>query len=49
VAGTPAECRERLATYLAAGLDEPVIEVTGSSEQRALALEVIREVSGAKS
>jgi 5,10-methylenetetrahydromethanopterin reductase len=46
VAGTPAECRDRLATYLAAGLDEPVIEVTGSSEQRALALEVIREVTG---
>jgi 5,10-methylenetetrahydromethanopterin reductase len=44
VAGTPRECRDRLAAYLAAGLDEPVIEVTGTAEQRRLALQVIREV-----
>ncbi|MCC7486353.1 MAG: LLM class flavin-dependent oxidoreductase [Burkholderiales bacterium] len=44
VAGNPAECRDRLAAYLAAGFDEPVIEVTGTPEQRRLALEVIREV-----
>lgn len=48
VAGTPAECRDLLAAYLAAGMDEPVIEVTGTPEQRALALDVIREVSGGK-
>ncbi|MBC7779656.1 MAG: LLM class flavin-dependent oxidoreductase [Proteobacteria bacterium] len=46
VAGTPSQCRDQLAAYLAAGLDEPIIEVTGSSEQRRLALAVIREVCG---
>lgn len=45
VAGTPAECGARLAEYLAIGLDEPVIEVTGSAEERALALQVVREVA----
>lgn len=44
VAGTPAECRTQLAAYLAAGLDEPIVEVTGTVEQRQLALDVIREV-----
>ena len=47
VAGTPRECRDRLAAYLAAGMDEPVIEVTGTAEQRRLALQVIREVCAA--
>ena len=47
VAGTPRECRDRLAAYLAAGMDEPVIEVTGTVEQRRLALQVIREVCAA--
>jgi 5,10-methylenetetrahydromethanopterin reductase len=46
VAGTPDECGARLAEYLAVGLDEPVIEVTGTAEERALALEVVREVAG---
>jgi 5,10-methylenetetrahydromethanopterin reductase len=46
VAGTPHECRDRLASYLAAGLDEPIVEVTGTPEQQRLALDVIREVSG---
>ena len=45
VAGTPAECSERLAEYLAVGLDEPIIEVAGSAEERALALDVIRDVA----
>ena len=45
VAGTPDECGARLAEYLAVGLDEPVIEVTGTAEERALALEVVREVA----
>ena len=45
VAGTPAECRERLAEYLAIGLDEPIIEVSGSAEERALALEVVRSLA----
>ncbi len=44
-AGTPTECRERLEQYLAVGLDEPVIEVTGSAEERKLALAVVREIA----
>jgi 5,10-methylenetetrahydromethanopterin reductase len=44
-AGTPTECRDRLEQYLAIGLDEPVIEVTGSAEERKLALEVVREIA----
>jgi 5,10-methylenetetrahydromethanopterin reductase len=44
-AGTPNECRDRLEQYLAIGLDEPVIEVTGSSEDRKLALAVVREIA----
>ena len=45
VAGTPAECRERLAEYLAVGLDEPIIEVSGTAEDRKLALDVVRDVA----
>ncbi|WP_170149651.1 LLM class flavin-dependent oxidoreductase [Rhodoplanes roseus] len=45
VAGTPAECRDRLAEYLAIGLDEPIIEVTGSREERTLALDLIRQLA----
>ncbi len=46
VAGTPRECRDRLAAYLAVGLDEPIIEVSGGAEERALALAVVRDVAG---
>jgi 5,10-methylenetetrahydromethanopterin reductase len=45
VAGTPEECRERLQQYLAIGLDEPIIEVSGSRDERRLALEVVREIA----
>jgi 5,10-methylenetetrahydromethanopterin reductase len=45
VAGTPAQCRDRLEEYLAIGLDEPIIEVSGNVEERKLALEVVREVA----
>lgn len=45
VAGTPAECSERLAEYLAVGIDEPIIEVAGTAEERALALDVVRDVA----
>ena len=48
VAGTPHECREQLEAYLSAGLDEPIIEVTGTGEARRLALEVVRDVTGAR-
>ena len=46
VAGTPSECAGALEAYLAAGLDEPVIQVSGSDENKALALDVIREFTG---
>ncbi len=45
VAGTPAECRARLEQYLANGLDEPIIEISGGPAERRLALEVVRELS----
>lgn len=44
--GTPARCRERLETYVGAGLTEPVIEITGSPDNRDLALDVVREITG---
>ena len=43
VAGTPRECRDGLQAYIDAGVDEPVIEVSGTAEQKRLALDVIRE------
>ena len=46
VAGTPAQCRTRLEEYLAMGLDEPVIEVSGTAQERKLALDVVRELRG---
>jgi 5,10-methylenetetrahydromethanopterin reductase len=45
VAGTPAQCRDRLEQYLAAGLDEPIIEVTGTADERRLALDVVRDIA----
>lgn len=45
VAGTPDECRQLLEAYLAIGLTEPIIEVTGSKGERHLALTLIREVT----
>ena len=44
-AGTPAECRARLEQYLAVGLDEPIIEVSGDTEERKLALAVVRDLA----
>ena len=43
VAGRPDECRKQLQAYIDAGVDEPVIEVSGTEEEKTLALEVIRE------
>jgi 5,10-methylenetetrahydromethanopterin reductase len=45
VAGTPTECHKLLEGYLAIGLTEPVIEITGSAEERQLALDVVRELA----
>jgi 5,10-methylenetetrahydromethanopterin reductase len=44
-AGTPRECRDRLQEYLSVGLDEPIIEISGTGEARRLALDVVREVT----
>ncbi len=46
VAGTPAQCRDGLQAYIAAGVEEPVIEVSGTAEEKALALDVIRDFTG---
>lgn len=46
VSGTPRECRDQLAAYLASGMDEPIVEVTGTPDQRRLAIELIRDVCG---
>jgi 5,10-methylenetetrahydromethanopterin reductase len=46
VAGTPKQCRDQLQAYIDAGVDEPVIEVSGSAEEQRLALDVIREFTG---
>jgi len=46
VAGTPAQCRDSYAAYVAAGLDEPILQVSGTPENRALALDLVREFSG---
>ena len=46
VAGTPEQCREGLAAYIDAGVDEPIIEVSGTAEERRLALDVIRDFTG---
>ena len=43
VAGTPLECAKSLEAYLEAGLQEPVIQVSGSEEEKSLALQVIRQ------
>ncbi|HEY7246332.1 MAG TPA: LLM class flavin-dependent oxidoreductase [Xanthobacteraceae bacterium] len=45
VAGTPSQCRVRLEEYLAVGLDEAVIEVSGDREDRKLALELVRDIA----
>src|SRR5262249_35600047 len=48
VAGTAKECRERLEEYLAVGLDEPSIEISGDDAARAAALALVREVTAAR-
>lgn len=48
VAGTPDACRAGLQAYVDAGVDEPIIEVTGTPEERRLALEVIRDFNAGR-
>ena len=43
VGGTVRNCRDRLAAYLETGVTEPVIQISGSPESRALAFQVLRE------
>ncbi len=46
VAGTVADCLNALEAYLDTGLGEPVIQVAGDEQSKALALQVIREFTG---
>lgn len=41
--GALADCRRRLQDYIAAGVDEPVLVVLGSEEERTMALDLMRE------
>jgi 5,10-methylenetetrahydromethanopterin reductase len=43
IAGTPQQARARLETFVAAGLREPVLSITGSAEHRHLALALPRD------
>lgn len=45
VAGTPMECREQLEAYLAIGLTEPIIEVTGGAAERRQVLDLIHDLA----
>ncbi len=47
VAGRPRHCLDRLQAYVEAGLEEPVLSIPGEPEERALALKLVREFSGA--
>jgi 5,10-methylenetetrahydromethanopterin reductase len=47
IAGTPSECRDRLQEYLATGLDEVVIGISGDLEMNRLALKLVREHNAA--
>ena len=38
IAGTPRQCREKLEAYLATGVDEPLISVTGTPREQQLTL-----------
>ncbi|MFL9827393.1 LLM class flavin-dependent oxidoreductase [Rhodoplanes sp. SY1] len=42
IAGTPDHCMQRLADFVAAGLDEPVLGLLGTADDCALGLDVIR-------
>ena len=46
VAGKPRHCLDRLQAFVEAGLEEPVLSILGESEDRALALRLVREFSG---
>lgn len=45
ITGTPEECGDRLADYINAGIDEPVLSIVGGDEEKKLALDIIAQVS----
>ncbi len=45
VAGSPAACRDGLERYLAAGLDETILHISGTPENRALALNILGDLA----
>ena len=46
VGGTPANCRDGLARYLDAGIEEPILQISGSKENKSLALDLVAEFAG---
>ncbi len=46
VAGTPRHCLHRLQAFVEAGLEELVLSILGGPEDRATALQLVRELSG---
>ncbi len=48
VGGTPADCRRLLALYLDAGIEEPILQISGTPENKALALELVREFAASQ-
>ncbi len=47
VGGTVRNCRDRLAAYLDTGVTDPVIQISGSQQGRALALDILRDFAAA--
>ena len=47
VGGTPDDCRRLLAGYLDAGIEEPILQISGTDENKALALDLVREFAAA--
>ena len=47
VGGTPDDCRRLLAGYLDAGIEEPILQISGTGENKALALDLVREFAAA--
>ncbi len=43
VGGTPSDCRRLLAGYIEAGIEEPILQISGTPENKALALDLVRE------
>ena len=46
VAGTPADCRKQLESFVAGGLDLPILLPTGTQETRRQVVQMVRELAG---